>query len=181
MQEILNKLEIFIAGLFFEYYHLKWKKNFHPQSFNNIFESVRDVLIIMPVDEKGVSAGIALVKHLIEKNKHVTILIHNKFRSLLPLSLHAKVEEFYESEIFSFGIPRPLFLYKLHQLQVDIVIDLDGKTEFLTAVMALAIQAKNKVGVRKKHSDKVYNLEFGLSGISMVESYQNYVNLLCTL
>lgn len=180
MQAFLDKIKFIIAGLIFEFYHVKWKKDYPQQLFNNIFDSVATVMIIMPLDEKGIAAGISLIKHLIEKNKHVTILIHTKFRSLLPLAVHVKVEEFFDSEVNVFGIPKLLFLDKLHLMEFDLVIDLDAKSQYTTAVITLALPAKNKVGVRKKCSDKVYNIEFALSGDSMLESYQNYVNLLCT-
>ena len=180
MKQLVAGIKRFIAGLIFEYYHVKWKKEFPQQLFNNIFNSVATVIVIMPLDEKGIAPGISLVKNLVEKNKHVTILIHTKFRSLIPLSVHVKVEEFFDSEVNPFGIPNLLFLDKLHMMEFDLVIDLDAKSEYTTAAIALAIKAKNKVGIRKKCSDKVYNMEFALSGNSMLESYQNYVNLLCT-
>ena len=180
IQAVLDKFKLLIAGLIFEFYHIKWKKDYPQQLFNTIFDKVSSAMIIMPLDEKGIAAGISLAKHLLEKNMHVTILVHTKFRSLLPLSVHVKVEEFFDSEVNPFGIPKPLFLEKLHMMEFDLVIDLDGTSEYTTSAMALALKAKNKVGARKKCSDKVYNLEFALSGNSMVESYQNYVNLLCT-
>jgi hypothetical protein len=176
----MDKLIHFIAGIIFNFYYSRWKRKFHPQVFNNVFDSVKKAVIIMPHDNQGIPAGLTLMQFLMGKNVDVTLLIHNKFHSALPVTLKCKKEEFYDSEINFFGIPKPDLLNRLKMIESDIIIDMDGSNNFTSAMMTLAIHAKNKIGIKKPETAKVYNIAFGLSGNSLVESYQNYVNLLVT-
>jgi hypothetical protein len=176
----MDKIIHFIAGLIFKFYYSRWKRKFQPQVFNDVFHSIHKAIIIMPHDMQGIPSGLVFMKHLMDKNIDVTLLIHNKFHSTLPITLKCKKEEFYDSEINFFGIPKPDLLNRLKLMEFDAVIDMDGSNNFTSAMMTLAIHAKNKIGIKKAETMKVYNIAFGLSGDSLVESYQNYVNLLIT-
>ena len=176
----MDKFIHFVAGIIFRFYYSRWKRKFQPQVFNNVFESVKKAVIILPHDNQGIPSGLTLMQYLIDRNIDVTLLLHNKFHSALPVTLKCKKEEFYDSEINLFGIPKPEFLDKLKNMEFDVVIDMDGSNNFTSAMMTLAIHAKNKIGIKKPETLKVYNIVYGLSGNSLLESYQNYVNLLVT-
>ena len=135
----------------------------------------------MPRDSEEIKCCLPLIQQLDKLKKHLTLIVHNRFRSQLPYPVHIHIEEIYDNEMNYFDIPKLSLMKRLHRFNTELIIDLNNRDQLVSMLCAQAVQAEYKIGLTRPYADRVYNLQVKLQGTDVVDSYQNYVNLLFTI
>lgn len=148
------------------------------RTFNKFFTEARDIVILMPFDDKDFPKAEKFISKLYALGKNLTLVLPQHKTNLIQGRQNYKLIEFSSGEINKFELPEKVFIAKINGKEFDIIIDLSSKeSNFLLSVL-FEINSPFRVGFKKNNSDKYYNFQTNYDEINTDISYENLLNSL---
>jgi Family of unknown function (DUF6913) len=153
-------------------------KGFYNQSFVGVFNNSSRFFVIMPDDEKDFHHAIEVLNFLNEKEKYFMIYTYDFRVGLLPIKYRSNTLAYNLSDFSKLRLPSQSISDKLKELNFNVVIDLNRKTDIYYSFSANLVNAPFRVGVIKNSSEKYYNLLIDNKEDNPEIFYRNFLNCL---
>lgn len=129
------------------------------QSFNNLFASSYNFLVIMPEDENDFQQAVDVLSFLYESGKNFAVFTYDYRVSLIPAKFRRAVVDYSMEDLSGLMLPSVRLKEKLASMEFNTVLDLNRKESLFNSYSANLVKAKLRVGFSKYNSDNYYNFQ----------------------
>jgi len=154
------------------------KNKFAEQSFSEVFNKSRSVLVLMPENEEDFNCSIDVLSFLDELKKEIVVLTNDFRVSLLPFHFRAKSIGYEIKDINKLKLPSGSMISTIEKKKFDAVIDLNRQEQLYYSYITIIADAGIRIGFTKKFADKIYNLQVLNDETNAKLSYKNLLNCL---
>jgi hypothetical protein len=147
-------------------------------SLADFYKKTFNILVLMPEDEAEFHQSFSVLKFLEETKKNAYIFTHDFRVSLIPTKYRPHVVEHTVGETNRLNLATHKLINKLKEKNFQAVIDLNIKDNIFFSHIISSIDVPLRIGFKKNHSDKYYNIQINSEDSKPEISYKNLVNCL---
>ncbi len=156
----------------------KYLKKTDPICFNKIISNSKDILIILPKEDKDFYHSLIFIKYYLIHKKRITLFLPAHKYNLIPEKEKYRYISFLPPQVTRLFLPDKSLIELLKEKNYDVLLDLNRSDDIFYYAVVSIIDAKLKVGYLKDNSETYYNLIFTNHTYEPEVSYRNLLNLL---
>ncbi|MBI2419845.1 MAG: hypothetical protein HYV28_18425 [Ignavibacteriales bacterium] len=170
---IINKIFRFLQSIVLGIFILKHRTGFNVRKFSSGIAGVKSVLFLLPDSEEVCKAASGFVKSIADAKLAVTIVVHSRCRTHFSGIQNIKYIEYFPSDIAKLGYPKQSFREKMHFSESEALIAINFSDEIFLHICALLLKCRVKIGVKGKHTDWIYQMQFVPASTSIQDSVKS--------
>ncbi|GEM_PF-4511933 len=157
-------------------HQIRKQKSEEQRIFNNFFNRVKTVIILLPFEENLLKPALEVARFLQIHKKYVTFFVPDYKQNLLPNYENYHFISYQQKDISFFYLAKNEIISKFKDENFDLLINLD-KTECLFyASIILKINAEIKISLKNDDFEDLFNLIFQSKETNPENSFKNLLN-----
>lgn len=154
------------------------RKNIQQLVFTNIISDSRDLLIVMPKDDKDFSYSLDILKYYHIHKKVITLFVPEYKYSLIPDKEKYKIISYHPYQISWLNLPKKNLTTILTRKEFDVVIDLNRCEDVFFSAISNIVRSKVSVSFEKELSGRYYNMQISDKQLNPELSYRSLLSYL---
>lgn len=157
-------------------HQIRKQKSEEQRIFNNFYNRVKTVIILLPFDENLLKPAIEVARFLQIHKKYVTFFTQDYKRNLLPNYENFHFISYQQKDVSFFYLAKNEIISKFVNQNFDLLINLDRTECLFYASIISKIKAEIKISLKNDDFEDLFNLIFQSKETNPENSFKNLLN-----
>ena len=154
------------------------RKNVQQEVFTNIISNSRDLLFVMPRDDKDFSHSLEILKYYQIHKKVITVFLPDYKYSLVPDKEKYKIISYVPVQVTKFNLPDKILRNILSGKEYDVVLDLNRGEDVFSSAVSNLVKSRIRISFEKELSGSYYTMQIRDKSTNPEISYRNLLTYL---
>ncbi|MCX6168815.1 MAG: hypothetical protein NTX65_05725 [Ignavibacteriales bacterium] len=154
------------------------RRNIGEFSFNNVISNARDLLFLMPKDDKDFISSLEILKYYQIHKKVITLFLPEHKYNIVPEKEKYKFVPYSLAHFTKLNLPNKNLIHSLNQKEFEVVVDLNRSEDVFFSAVANVVKSKIRVSFEKEFSGGYYNMQIVDKNTNPEVAYRSFLNYL---
>ncbi len=151
-------------------------KNYSINIGNKFLSASNDFLFLLPGNDNDFKNGFDVVRYFLIHKKNITLFLPEYKINLVPEGRKYSFIGYGIQDVNKIGLPNKNLIDKLREKKFDVVVDLNRNENLFYIAVANIVNAKFRVGFKRKQTETYYNFQVINRKLNSEISYRNLLN-----